>query len=515
MHRIAPKLVVALLLVGAPSCTPRGASAEQVAKSEVVEPVIEPVAAPAPAPAPTPPPVATPKPEPLYAGPPIPSFVLYTAEQTIIVPIDGSPRTIGEGLWVQDDRLSPPALTHTLIMSEARARTMQLPRCPCLALEGACVDDSLETNAFAADTGTQIGAPEQPCTCMHLDEVLGFAPTEIDGQMYEACMGGDDEMLASMVAGQLFYLGWDWNGACFESLSLYDAMERHHALITDSPDLTSEGMRSVGCDIDMGPAFVARPWPIDRATFDSECGDYFESQAFMLRRGDLWAVRDDISGVHGTRWYLKRAARPDSCPSVNDPCGDPQPFHDKAKLSRRQREFWIATDGSAALTGEKSAYALWSADAELPVEFELQNAHASNDVIGVRVHANVGPLRALIDKHPNRGIERPERAATTMQPAACVAQLESVQTSAKASELGNMCFMYIGIEQWSEAEAVCLLGLSVAEEPGTRGAILYNLGLIAEAQGAREQAGLYYRESLVERPGNRTVERKLAKLRLP
>jgi hypothetical protein len=506
--RISSTLVA--LLVGGSACTPRGSSSTT---NEVISEVVEPATPPAPAPIPeiTPPP----KPEPLYAGPAIPGFVIYTAEQTIIVPIDGSPRTIGEGLWVQDDRGSSPALTHTLIMSEARAKTMGLPRCPCLALDGACEDDSIETQAFAADTGVRLGSPEEPCTCMHLDEVMGFHPLEIDGEMFEACMGGDDEMLASMVAGQLFYLGWDWNGACHGGLSLYDAMESRRSLITDPPDLASEGMRSVGCDQDMGPAFVARPWPIDRAAFDPECEDYFESQAFMLRRGELWAVRDDISGVHGTRRYLKRAARPDSCPSVNDPCGDPQPFQDQAKLERRQREFWIATDGSAALTGEKHAYALWSADADAPIEFELPNAHASDDVIGVRVHANVGLLRALIDKHPTRGVERAERSATTMQPDACFAQLNPVQTGETARELGNDCFMYIGIEQWAEAEALCLLGLSVAEEPDTRGAILFNLGLIAEAQGAREQAGLYYRESLVARPGNRTVERKLAKLKLP
>jgi hypothetical protein len=338
---------------------------------------------------------------------------------------------------------------------------------------------------------------------------------EVDGEMFEACTGGGDELLASLVAGQLFYLGWDWNGACGGGLSIYDAMESRRPLIGDPPDLASAGMRSVGCDLELGPAFVAPPWPIDHSVLVRECEDYFESEAFMLRRGELYAVRDDISGTHGTRWYLKRAARPDSCPSVNDPCGDPQPFHGKAKLDRRQREFWIATDGSAALTGEKRAYALWLADADVPIEFELAKVHASTDVIGVRVHTDIGRLRALIDKHPTLAVERPERSPTTMSPDTCLAQVSSAQIGTKASELGNTCFMYIGIEQWLEAEEACLQGLSLAEEPGTRGAIFYNLGLIAEAQGAREQAGVYYRESLAVRPGNRTVERKLDKLKLP
>jgi tetratricopeptide (TPR) repeat protein len=102
-----------------------------------------------------------------------------------------------------------------------------------------------------------------------------------------------------------------------------------------------------------------------------------------------------------------------------------------------------------------------------------------------------------------------------MRPEACVELVGAAAAGSKPKELGNTCFMYIGIEQWRDAEQACLRGLSVADEPSTRGAILYNLGLIAEAEGAREQAGLYYRESLAVRPRNRAVERRLAKLRLP
>jgi hypothetical protein len=498
------------LLVGA--CTPWSSDGDATPIAELAEPAAEP-----PAPAPVPAPAASPTPEPelLPAGtPPVPGFVIYTAEQTIIVPFDGAPRTIGEGLWVQDDRSSPPTLSHSLIMSEERARTMDLPRCPCLALEGACETHSLESRTFSSQTGELLGQPE-PCTCMRRHEVFGHPPSEVDGEMYEACMGGDDELLASMVAGQLFYLGWDWNGACMGGLSLYDAMESRRPLIADAPALASDGMRLLGCNIDLGPAFVAPPWPIDRGELTQDCEDYYESQAFMLRRGELWAVRDDISGVHGTRFWLKRAARPDSCPSSNDPCGDPRPFRERAKLDRKQREFWIATDGSVALTAEGQRYAVWRADADAPVEFELPSAHASTDVIGVRVHADIGPLRALLGKHPTLGLERPERAATTIEPDKCVAQVGDAAPGSDARELGNTCFMYIGIEQWIDAEQACLRGLSVAEESTTRGAILYNLGLIAEAEGAREQAGVYYRESLTARPGNRAVERKLAKLRLP
>ena len=45
-----------------------------------------------------------------------------------------------------------------------------------------------------------------------------------------------------------------------------------------------------------------------------------------------------------------------------------------------------------------------------------------------------------------------------------------------------------------------------------RGALLYNLGRIAEGLGARLRAAELYRESLEARPDNRRVERRLAKL---
>lgn len=432
-----------------------------------------------------------------------------------MIPTDGSPHIVGDGLWLQDDRSSPPALHHSLILSDAQARKMAIPRCAVLARDGACEDGAIENRTFAPQTGELLAAPKQPCMCMRRREVAGYPPTEIDGERFEACMGGGEELLMAMVGGQLLFQGWDWNGACMGGLSVYDALDSRHELIDDAPELSSDGMRSIGCNLDMGPAFVERGWPIDYGSLGHDCEDYFESQSFMLRRGDLWAVRDDIAFAHGFRRYLKRPARPDSCPSVNDPCGDPQPFRGKAKLDRKRREFWIATDGSAALTAEGTAYALWLADVDAPIEFELPSAHATRELIGVRTHHDIGLLRALMTKQASLGVERSERAPTTVALEDCIAAIGPANSSSSARELGNTCFMYIGIEQWMDAEDACLRGLAIADEPNTRGAILFNLGLIAEAEGAREQAALYYRESLAVRPGNRAVERKLARLKLP
>ncbi|HVI01672.1 MAG TPA: tetratricopeptide repeat protein [Enhygromyxa sp.] len=498
--RSASLSVIALLAMLA--CTPRGSQLE-LDGAEPVKPVAErPSSAPEPSP---------------RGNAPVPGFVLYTAEQTILVPTDGSPYLVGEGLWLQDDRVSPPALSHALIMSESRSAIMDMPRCPCLALAGACEDDSVESRRFDPQTGTLVSGPEQPCACMRLQESLAFLAAEIDGVQYEGCKTDEEQVISSLIAGWLLYQGWEWNGACFHGESAYDGTSFNHALIDEPPKISSDGMRSVGCrELELPYAAADRSWPIERGSLH-ECDEHepYESEVFLLRRGDLWEVRDAVGGGGSVRWYLKRPARPHSCPSVNDPCGDPAPYRDRAQLNRRQREFWIATDGGAALTAERHSYSLWSADADTSFDFELPDIDASTDVIGVRYHADLGPLRATIDEHPTLGRDRPGRAPTTLDADACLAQLGGGEPGSRAQSLGNACLRYIGLERWVDAEFTCLLGLAAAQQPGTRGAILYNLGLIAEAQGALEQASMYYRQSLTVRPNNHRVERELARLELP
>jgi hypothetical protein len=284
---------------------------------------------------------------------PISGFVLYTEDRTILVPTDGSPYTIADGLWLQDDRVSPPALRHTL--------------------------DRVESRSFDARPNEQ-------------------------------------QVVTSLIGGWLLYQGWERSGAGYRDKDLY-AAAFGRALIDEPRKLSSVGMRSVGCRASALPyATASRAWPLDAHALTSDCAsEDHESEVFLLRRGSVWEVRDTIGGAGSTRWYLEHPARPDSCPSVNDPCGDPQPFRTVATLERA-REYWIATDGSAALTAEGHAYALWRADASASLEFELPNIDASTDVIGVRHHANLEPLRTAIAKHPSSGHAQPERAP-------CLAQL--------------------------------------------------------------------------------------------
>lgn len=496
-HSIHLQLVSALVL----ACTPRGGD-EMEPKRELepaptlaIDPVL-PTREVLPSPSPS----------------PVPGFVLYTQDRSILIPHDGSAPVIGEGLWIQDDRSEPAPITHTLVLSAARAEALDLPGRACFALEHACDYGSFESRSFDPQTGSIVESPDPSCTSVRQYEALGWPATERDGEHFEPCAELEQQDIASLTAGQLNLHGWDWNGACFHGLNIYDATSISHDLIVDPPELDDVGMRSLGCDTEFGMPEVVPAWPLPEREL-VECEDHYESEVFLLRRAELWSIRDNISGAGGWRSYAKRPVRPTSCPSINDPCGDPEPFRKRAKLHRRQREFWIATDGSAALSAEHSKYSLWRTESEAPVEFELAGVDASTNVIGVRVHADLRRLRALIEQHPGIGIDRADRAPKTMDAEACLELAgDECDPDVGARTWGNECVTWIGREQWSWAERSCACGLRATDEPAARGALLYNLGVIAEAQGAREQALMQYRESLRLRPNNVPVQQRLAKL---
>lgn len=78
---------------------------------------------------------------------------------------------------------------------------------------------------------------------------------------------------------------------------------------------------------------------------------------------------------------------------------------------------------------------------------------------------------------------------------------------------GNRCYAHLGAGRLQQAQAACEAGLAAAEQDRVRGAILYNLGRIAEARGERREAIERYEDSLDVRPGNAIVEERLRRLR--
>jgi tetratricopeptide (TPR) repeat protein len=80
---------------------------------------------------------------------------------------------------------------------------------------------------------------------------------------------------------------------------------------------------------------------------------------------------------------------------------------------------------------------------------------------------------------------------------------------------GDRCFAHLRESRLEEAHAACTRGLEQARGNALKGAILYNLGRIAEAVGDPTRAAEHYRRSLAIRPGNATVVEALRVLDVP
>jgi hypothetical protein len=76
---------------------------------------------------------------------------------------------------------------------------------------------------------------------------------------------------------------------------------------------------------------------------------------------------------------------------------------------------------------------------------------------------------------------------------------------------GNRCFTHLGAGSLEAAQAACLRGLEIVEVDSVQAAILYNLGLIAEARGWTDIAVGRYGDSLALRE-NATVREHLETL---
>lgn len=88
---------------------------------------------------------------------------------------------------------------------------------------------------------------------------------------------------------------------------------------------------------------------------------------------------------------------------------------------------------------------------------------------------------------------------------------EDFEDARGGSGWGNRCIAHLRAGRLDEAQAACAEGLDASTRPATRGALLYNLGLIALRRGDGVSARLDYEASLRARP-NATVEHALAAL---
>lgn len=438
----------------------------------------------------------------------VPGFVIYGVATTLVVPREGEPRVL-PGLWVLDDEGKDPPAVRGLVSPD---------HCEC---PSAC-------------SGPQPGAPKT---------LLEAMPDS--GRGGESDCGWAIREPRSLFGGRLELAGEEYNGC---GLNLYGFGSSSMDLVRHPRPL--ERASTTGerwCEVES--SLIAAIWP-PRA---NECrahrgswipGDWdadtlaesgsaepsddaepeqclqcaretWDSELHFVRRGLLVTIRDDVQGTGlEVREVAFARATPALCPSEADPCGDAAAFAavpgvrvptiskalgEPPPEVEKGPDFWIASDGSHALTWSALAWALWVPGQNTPARSGVAPA-LFDHVIGVRYHRDVAPLLGG------------SCSALCAQPSQCP-QVEDAddEDSRSASELGNACFKALKADDLDEAETLCTRALDRSPAPRTLGAVLYNLGLIAEKRGDTSTARRHYESSLEARP-NKTVEARLRAL---
>ncbi len=508
------------LLVGAcpgePGAPARGASAAAVAlDAPGPTPALVPAAAlAAPQVAP-----ADPQPSvPVVPVGPVAAFVVVTARATIVAPVDPVLVPVrAAGIWVLDDVASPGTVRfHPGSLGH-------YPTCACVAAETACGGVVV------------VGAGEGPvCDCMAPPEVFAEEPEpDMDDGVDTDCESSGSVPVA-LVGGVLFFHG-ESHSEC-GGMNIYDIFSREESMVAAPALLSAPALRFGGCG-EGGVGNASPPWPLSDAYCASKegardpdclrCKDLAEeSIVYTLHRGQLYRVEDamDTSGAGMRRWF-SREVTAKRCPSAADPCGAATGFPGLEAAD----DFWVASDGRHALQQTRGELVILGG-ATPAARGDL----GPDAVLGVRWHADARPLiAAMVAREP-----RPrELAACTgdegcrgyagcdlrCEAGACVVNGGAEPVALAAEDLGFVdarggkdwglrCLEHLRARRMGAAQAACEAGLAVASKPAIRGALLYNLGLIARKTGATQVARARFGESLVVRPGNAAVLRALAEL---
>jgi hypothetical protein len=444
---------------------------------------------------------------------------------TLIVPFDAAtPVRSIDGIVVQDESVSPPRLRWLLATADGPL--------PCATdCARACTTGDADEIVLGVEGSS--ATPSGDCRCYPpIDPRARFQDEDEDDPEHCSSAGGDP---ASIVGGRVF-VPLDTHDGC-GGYNRYGADLRTVDLTTTSWSAPSSIPQVAACqDASSGGwvGFAQYGAPTCRRDTDgwetadpTDDDDVLECQRCAdgepdgivprISHRELrlvgWSV--DVSGS-GLRWDAHVALSAASCPSANDPCGPASAF---PALGDDDDE-WIATDGAHALVlvGDdfrRSHLRLLSratdaARPDLPVPFD------ANDVLGVRVHADARLLAELADRGlPD--VSRPVACTPASAPStiALAADDEGFVDTHEGSDWGNRCATHLHAGELDAAEAACARGLAMATRGSTRGAIEYNLGRIAEARGDRALARAHYAQSLVDRPGNATVQAAIDALAPP
>jgi len=471
----------------------------------------------------------------------------YGESTTLLVPVDARvPARSIQSTMLLDDEAQPAVLRWVVSSTDAP------DACECTC-EGVPVSPMIDV--ITADDASLAALAQSTCRSFG-GSACASGEDDANDDAYDAIYGNDDDdegecegaggPIVTIVGGVAF-AAEQYTSQCFNNVYNIDLVSRALTRATWAPPPMPA--RGVTCLSNFPGATVTTAvpgWPDIRALTTLACtrgahgwsttDEDLDCSDCRGPMGELIVPRIThgvlrLLAAHGTDdgmddlWLADRPLSRADCPSHADPCGDAAAFPAIADAD----DFWVATDGSAAMASRGDTLEIFTAGSSSATR-SIRIPSRASDVVGVRFHHDASLLAERIDHppvaHHDRACPTAPAPAVATPPAACdIGQHRSAggacETIALADEdidfvdthagadWGNRCVLHTRAGELDAAEAACARGLAAAERDTTRGALYYNLGRIAERRGDAPSARARYQRSLTLRPGNATVQAAL------
>lgn len=238
-----------------------------------------------------------------------------------------------------------------------------------------------------------------------------------------------------------------------------------------------------------------------------------DGEVYSIHRGLLVRSSVGLDASVSCTWHYVAPATPAACPTTADPCGDPAMFPTLAAI-HAQDDFWVASDGSAALVWSATPHLLLRgprARDPIPVPLTRRGQPGADPrdtlgtAVGVQHHRDARAIQAAVAA----SLPEAERAfgwlpwplalgeaAPPVSPGTRPSGTQPVEDRGDGKGWGNHCFAEFKAGRLDAAFAACEHGLTIAPSTVIRGAILHSLGLIARRAGNAHAAAAYFRTSL-------------------